>query len=325
MIRSMLTINGHHQKGLSYDEIRSAFAGKQELLWVSLEEASPEEIDAILKDIFNFHPLAIEDCQSVGYQSPKVDDFGSYLFMVMHALQIDPKTAELSTMEMDIFLGETYLVTSFRGGRFSAVDEVWRRLERDERLINNGSDFLCHSILDVMVDEMMPVLDNMDDEIELLEDRVLVKPEPRVLERIMDLKHNIMTMRRIISPQREVINRLSRDPFPMIDEHSRIYFRDIYDHLVRLQDLSEALRDIVTGALDIYLNSTSLRLNEVMKALTVVSTIFLPLSFVAGVYGMNFDTIFPSFHWQYGFAFFIGICLSIIVGMLYFFKRRGWF
>jgi magnesium transporter len=128
-----------------------------------------------------------------------------------------------------------------------------------------------------------------------------------------------------MSPQREAMNRLSRDEFPMIDEMSRIYFRDIYDHLVRFQDLVENLRDITSGSMDIYLNSTSLRMNEVMKALTIVSTIFLPLSFVAGMYGMNFRYMIPDWDWRYGYLVFWLICIAIVVGMLAFFKRRGWF
>jgi magnesium transporter len=171
----------------------------------------------------------------------------------------------------------------------------------------------------------MPILDKMDDEIEILEDQVLEKPTTKTMGRILELKHSLMYLRRVLSPQREAMNRLSRDDFPMIDQTSRIYFRDIYDHLVRFQDLADSLRDIVSGAMDIYLNSTSLRLNEVMKALTIVSTIFLPLSFVAGMYGMNFQYMIPNYSWKYGFAFFWVICLGIAFGMLAFFKKRGWF
>jgi magnesium transporter len=204
------------------------------------------------------------------------------------------------------------------------VEKVWKGIERDERIYSNGSDFLCHAILDALVDDYMPVLDKMDEEIEWLEDRVLSKPEPETLERILSLKHSVMTLRRIVSPQRETINRLSRDDFPQIDRQSRIYFRDIYDHLVRIQDLSESIRDIVSGAMDIYLNSTSLRLNEIMKALTIVSTIFLPMSFFAGVYGMNFH-YFPEITWPYGYAYVWALFIAIFVGMLIFFKKRGWF
>jgi len=174
------------------------------------------------------------------------------------------------------------------------------------------------------VDEHLPLIDKMEEEIDQLEDRVLARPEPQTLSRILDLKHAIMSLRRIISPQREVMNRLSRDDFRLIDRQSRIYFRDIYDHLVRIQDMTESLRDIIGGDLDIYLNSTSLRLNEVMKALTIVSTIFLPLSFVAGVYGMNFHYM-PELSKTWGYPMAWGIFVLIVVGMVTFFKKRKWF
>ena len=204
------------------------------------------------------------------------------------------------------------------------VREVWQRLQRDERIVQNVSDYLCHAILDRLVDEYFPWLDQKDETIEALEDQVLENPTTDTLSKLLESKHELMSLRRIISPQREVMNRLSRDDFTMIDLQSRMYFRDIYDLLVRLQDLSESLRDIVSGALDIYLNSTSLRLNEVMRSLTIVSTIFLPLTFVAGVYGMNFDYM-PELRWHYGYLGVWIIFILIIIGMLAWFRHRKWF
>ncbi|HXW00643.1 MAG TPA: magnesium/cobalt transporter CorA, partial [Anaerolineae bacterium] len=203
------------------------------------------------------------------------------------------------------------------------VQAVWERLERDERPLERGADFLCYTILDQLVDKYLPVLDAMDEEIDQLEDQVLARPKPIVLQRILSLKHSILMLRRIIAPQREVMNRLSRDDLPQIDDQHRIYFRDIYDHLVRTHDLSESIRDVVTGTLDTYLSATNNRLSEVMKALTIVSTIFLPLSFVAGVYGMNFDVL-PELHWRYGYLMVWGIFILIVLGMLWYFRHREW-
>jgi magnesium transporter len=309
---------------ISNSEMKAVLSQPDALLWVSLENPEESEFD-ILHDVFNFHPLAIEDCQSVGYQPPKVDDFGTYIFLIVHAIHPDHELSELEIRELNIFLGENYLVTVFKDDMIQPLEKVFQRIKRDERITQNGSDFLCHAVLDAVVDEYMPLIDHMDDEIEWLEEQVLDRPNPRTMEQVINLKHSIMSLRRIISPMREVINRLSRDDFPMIDRQSRIYFRDIYDHLVRIQDLSDTIRDIVSGTMDIYLNSTSLRLNEVMKALTIVSTIFLPLSFLAGVYGMNFTVMYPPYDWKYGIAFFWGLCILVTVGMLLFFKRRGWF
>jgi magnesium transporter len=326
MIRTLyLDKHGTKKTGLTEEEMARCLEHKDCLLWVSLEHPSPEEAEHILHQTFHFHPLAVEDCLNTGYQTPKVDDFGSYLFIIAHAIRTDKSYTQMDTMELNIFLGENYMVSVFLDSEMPSVEALWRRLERDERITQNGSDFLCHSLLDILVDDYMPILDRMDDEIEVLEDQVLEKPTSKTMSRILELKHSLMYLRRVISPQREAVNRLSRDDFPMIDRTSRIYFRDIYDHLVRFQDLADNLRDIVSGAMDIYLNSTSLRLNEIMKALTIVSTIFLPLSFVAGMYGMNFQYIIPSYNWKYGFAFFWLICLGITFGMLAFFKKRGWF
>jgi magnesium transporter len=313
------------QRELDIDQMKLALQNPEGLLWVSLEKPEEAESEKILRDVFHFHPLAIEDSQSTGYQTPKIDDYGNFIFIVAHALASSTTHINSdSSLELNLFLGENYLVTSFNCTDMPPVREVWQRLQRDERIVQNGSDYLCHAILDHLVDEYIPLLDQMDETIEALEDRVLQKPTTDILADLLDIKHELMSLRRIISPQREVINRLSRDDYPMIDQQSRLYYRDIYDHLVRIQDLSESLRDIVSGVLDIYLNSTSLRLNEVMKALTVVSTIFLPLTFVAGIYGMNFHYM-PEIPWRYGYIFVWVIFILIFFGMLAWFRHRKWF
>ena len=325
MIRSVLFSKGSQPKhNITIEEMQRFHNHPEALLWVSLENPEPEEF-ALLRDVFQFHPLTIEDSMSEGYQSPKVDDYGDYIFLIMHAANSNEGFKDLKTQELNLYLGRNFLVTIYAGERIAAVDTVFQRIEKDQRLAKNGADFLCHAVLDVLVDDYMPIIDHMEDEIEWLEDLVIARPQPRTMDRIISLKHAIMTLRRIISPMREVINRLSRDEYPMIDQQSRLYFRDVYDHLVRIQDLSDTIRDIVSGTMDIYLNATSLRLNEVMKALTIVSTIFLPLSFLAGVYGMNFRLQYPAYEAGYGIWFFWAICLIVALGMLAFFKRRGWF
>lgn len=325
MIRSIyFSPDGKIQKDLSPAEITRAIKSKQGLLWVSLESANEDEINQILHSIFHFHPLAIEDCLSNGYQTPKVDDFTEYLFIIAHAVLPGQPIADFDPLELNIFLGKNYLVTCYTEDVMPPVQAVWQTLAKDERLHARGSDFLCHAVLDHLVDDYMPIIDQLDEEVEKLEDEVVAHPQPQVLERLQQLKHFIMVLRRVINPQREVVNRLSRDDFPQIDKQSRIYFRDIYDHLVRIQEMTESIRDIASGAMDIYLNSTSLRLNEVMKALTIVSTIFLPLSFIAGVYGMNFHYL-PEITWKYGYLFAWGLFITVAIAMLIFFKRRKWF
>ncbi|MHC1784929.1 MAG: magnesium/cobalt transporter CorA [Anaerolineaceae bacterium] len=325
MIRALVfPLNQQPKQIYSPEEIKKAAADSSQLIWISLENAKPEEIQEILRDIYHLHPLVVEDCLSVGYQPPKVDEFSDYLLILVHAVLPDGNFNILETMELDLILGQNYLITIFKEKENPPIHEIMNSLQHDERLYKNGADFLCHAVLDRLVDDYMPVLDHMDEEIEWLEDQVLSKPTPNTLERILNLKHSTMALRRIIGPQREVMNRLSRDEFVLIDEQSRIYFRDIYDHLVRIQDLTESIRDLESGAMDIYLSSTSLRLNEVMKALTIVSTIFLPLTFVAGVYGMNF-LYMPELKWHLGYPFVWLIFLLIVIGMMIFFKIRKWF
>ncbi|MEJ2558689.1 MAG: magnesium/cobalt transporter CorA [Anaerolineae bacterium] len=316
--------DGSPRSNLSLAQIAQALHEPDGLLWVSLEPLTDEEAGSILRDIFQFHPLAIEDCQSAGYQAPKVDDFGAYLFIIVHALRPNLPLDELDTMEINCFLAHNYLVTSCLAPEAPPLQAVRRRLERDERLFSRGASFLCHAILDQVVDEYMPIIEVVDEEIEGLEDEILAQPTSHTLERILDLKHSTLTLRRIIIPQREVMNRLSRDDLPQISPQHRIYYRDVYDHLVRIHDLSESVRDVIIGMLDTYLSVTSNRLNEVMKTLTIVSTIFLPLSFIAAVYGMNFEYM-PELHWRYGYLMAWAIFLIVPLAMILFFKRKGWF
>lgn len=325
MIRTLyIPKSGTLQWDISPEALTSAVADSDGLVWVSLEQPTAEETRVILTDLFQFHPLAVEDTESTGFQTPKVDDYGTYLFIVVIALSADHDRGLLNSVEFDIFLGQNYVVTSYYAPQLDAVEKLRRRLQHDERLQTNGADFLCHALIDIIVDDYSPPLEELEYELEALEDRILEKPQPETLEKLLRLKHAIISVRRVIAPQREVINRLTREEFSMIDRQSQIYFRDIYDHLVRVYDWIDILRDMATNALEAYLNSTSLRLNEVMKALTIVSTIFLPLAFVAGIYGMNFRFM-PELSWKYGYPMVWIIFLLIAGGMLYYFRKRKWF
>jgi len=325
MIRTAFFEPNHPIKFLkTINEISDYRDSRTGFLWVSLEAATEEEILLILRDTFKFHPLTIEDCQSIGYQVAKLDDFISYVFIIAHAIKPTQDFHQLDTLELNLYVGENYLVTCTTDSQMPPIEKTWERVEKDFRLSNFGPDFLCHAVLDILVDEYMPLIDQMEDEIEWLEESVLEKPSPATLARLLDLKHSIMSLRRLIAPQREMINRLTRDEFSQIDPQSRYYFRDIYDHLVRIQDLADTIRDIVSGTMDIYLNSTNLRLNEVMKVLTIISTIFLPLSFIAGVFGMNFKNIPTTMH-PLGFFLIVFIMLLIGIAMLRYFKWRKWF
>lgn len=305
-------------------ELPLLLANKQSVIWVHLQGRDEAEVKSMLQDVFCFHHLAVEDTISTGYQPPKVDDFETYLFIIVHALMSNGDVSQLETEELNLFLGPNYVVTVTQH-QIKPIERMHDVLQRNERIFNRGPDFVAHAILDAIVDEFLPFLDRIDDEVDYLEDAIIMKPEPKSLRRILELKHSILALRRVASPQREVMLRLSRGEFSqtLISRKSQIYFRDIYDHLVRIADLSEGVRDIVGGTLDTYLSVSSNKLNEVMKALTIVSTIFLPLTLVTSLYGMNFEFM-PELHWRYGYLMVWIIMIGIIVGMLWFFRRRRW-
>jgi len=312
-----------HQE-IDLAKARDSLKDSKKVLWISLESASTDEINQVLGDMLSFHPLTIEDCMSDGYQIAKLDDFDDYLFLIANAIITRADSFEIETLELNAYLGKNYLVTCYTSASMPPVAKVLKLIKRDNRMCSHGADFLLHSMLDALVDEYLPITDRMETEIGLLEDSVLQKPDPAILERLITLKHSIMELRRVTTPLREVVNRLARDEYPQITSANKIYFRDIFDHLMWILDISDTIRDIVSGAMDIYLNSTSLRLNEVMKALTIVSTIFLPLAFVTGLFGMNFVHI-PGLSSPWGFWVTCLICLCISFGMMGFFKYRKWF
>lgn len=325
MIRCIQFSKANHDYcDLQLSDVLSSLQDPDKSIWVSLESATDKELLQVLDQTFHFHPLAIEDCLSTGYQIAKIDDFKEYIFILVNALKPLQESQELNTLELNIFLGHNFIVSCYTDDIMPPVERVWRRLERDSRLYAHGPDFLCHALVDTLVDEYMPVIDKMENEIEWLEDKVLEKPNPETLANLLTLKHSIMSLRRVIAPLREVINRLARDEYPQIESQTRIYFRDVYDHVIWILEISDSIRDIVSGGMDIYLNSTSLRLNEVMKALTIVSTIFLPLSFVAGVFGMNFKYM-PWLNSESGFLIISFLFFAIGIGMVIFFKYRRWF
>lgn len=324
MIDALAFRNGTLRELHDLDAIKREFErGEGGLLWIHLHQCNHNEYEAVLKTLFRFHPLAIEDTLSQGYQAPKVDDFTDYLFLIAHAITSDSTLTEIGTTELNCFLGKQYLVTSCHEDVLQPVQTTWQRALRDQRILERGADFLLHALLDAVVDEYLPFLDRIDEEVDQLEDRIIIQADPSDLRRILQLKHMILAMRRVASPQREVMLRLSRGEFSLIQQSHFIYFRDIYDHLVRIADLSESVRDVVGSTLDTYLSVSSNKLNEVMKTLTMVSTIFLPLTLVTSLYGMNFDFM-PELHWHYGYLMVWIIMGVIIVGMLWFFHRRRW-
>jgi len=306
------------------DALKNAVANKDGLVWLDLFTRS--EIDGlVLSEVFGFHPLTIEDCISPAVDPAKVDDYGDYLFIVVQALTEYVPGQELQSVEADFYLGANYVVSCHREP-VPAIEAFRDRCARDDHLLARGADWLLHGLLDALVDEYLPIVDAVDDAIDSLEETVLHRPDTRDLQQIMMVKRNALRLRRATTPQRDIMNRLSRGEYPsLIRAETAIYYRDIYDHLVRVEYLIEALRDLADGALQTYLSVVSNRLNEVMKVLTAAATVFLPLTVVTGVYGMNFEeNQFPSFQASWGFAAVVAAMLVNSVVMLSYFRYRNW-
>ncbi len=315
--------DGKTASALTEDAMRGAIASKQGLLWIDLESATREEA-GFLSTVFAFHPLAIDDCFNLHVDPAKADDYGDYIFVIAQAISYKSTTEELETTELDLFLGANYVV-SFHSQPLTFVDEVRRRCDADGPEVTRGADFLAHALLDAVVDAYQPAVDQLDDTLTAVEERVLARPEQSLLQEILLLKHNVQRLRRMILPQRDVVNRISRGEFPnVVRAETNIYYRDIYDHVVRVEQLMESVRDLADGVLNTYLSSVNNRMNEVMKTLSVVATILLPLTFVASIYGMNFEHM-PELRWYYGYALALGIMAAVAAGMLVFFRLRRWF
>ena len=292
------------------------------VIWVDME-APTEADERVLLDVFKFHPLTVEDCRENRHY-PKVEEFEGYLYFIVHGVTADISPERFNTIELDGFLGSNYVIT-YHHEMFRSINNVKQLLRTTPVACQRGTAFLLHQILDQVVDYYSPVLDDFDDRIDKLEDDIftLKRPNNMILSEIMDLKRSVLRLRRISGKQMDILHRMSRGEFALITEEMRPFYRDVYDHLVRVVDLAENYRDLISGSLEAYLSVVSNRLNEIMKVLTIFSAIMLPLTFIAGVYGMNFDNM-PELHSRYGYYGVWILMVVVAIAMLFFFWRRGW-
>ena len=314
------------------DRIPEALRDERGAVWVDIDDhqaVNGARVETLFRDVFRFHPLAIEDALRQTHV-PKLDDWEDYLYLVFHSIDFNPETDDLQLHELDIFLGPNFLV-SYHFEPILVVEQLQRSLQRDQgKRMKRGVDHLLYLLLDLGVSEFLPAVEHLDDAIDRAQDQVFRAPTPATLQAIFRVKRSAIRLHRILIPQREVLNRLARDSFSQIDSEDRIYFRDVYDHLVRLHNISETLRELISGAMDTYLSAVSHRSNEIMKVLTLVTVMFLPLNFIVGFFGMNFfgeTLVFTSPRLPTLLLFGLA-CLAMFSSPLLLWlwgRHRGWF
>ena len=294
--------------------------GPGEICWIDLQQYQPEELHA-LGDAMGFHQLAIADCEHP-IERAKLDDYEKYLFIVMHSMNLNVNGRRgIQSVELDSFLGEKYLVTVHQEP-IPAIDALIKRAATDASCGARGADFLFYLILDALVDEAFPIVDKLSDQIEDVETAILRRSEPGQLAQLMRLKRLLIAMRRVLSPERDVLAMMIRRGDPRLQDRTAIYFRDVYDHVVRAYEQIDVERDLLGNAMDAYMSMNAQRSNVIMKQLTLLASIFLPLTFLTGFFGQNFSAL--PFDSRSLFYIEIGACILLPVAMVYWFRRSGW-
>ena len=292
--------------------------------WINIDGVHDVEILEKIGRHFDIHPLTLEDILNTN-QRPKLDEYPNYLYVVLRMFFLDEKDKSLKNEQVSLILTKNFVITFLEdaGDVFNPVRE--RIKKAGTKMREYGTDYLAYALIDSIVDSYFHILEKLGEEIEELEDAVVVDPNKNDIQIIHLLRREMILLRKAIWPLREVISSLQRNEIDFIEEKTRVYLRDVYDHTIQVIDTIESYRDMIVGMLDAYLSSTSNKLNEVMKVLTVISTLFIPLTFLAGVYGMNFRH-FPElgYDWMYPWGFWI-ITLFVVIGMAVFFKKKNWF
>ncbi len=291
--------------------------------WINMEGLHQVEILEKLGECYGFHPLMMEDILNTD-QRPKMEDYGDYIYIVLKMLSHNGKSNEIITEQVSIILGSNFVISFQEGGEGDVFNPIRDRIKAGKgRIRKMGADYLAYALLDAVVDNYFIIMEKLGENIELLEEKLVAHPTPETLRIIHHLKREMIFLRKAIWPLREVISGLERGESSLFKDSTRIYLRDIYDHTIQVIDTIETFRDMVSGMLDIYLSSVSNRLNAVMKVLTIIATIFMPLTFIAGIYGMNFKYM-PELEWKWGYPLIWLIMVGIGVSMLVYFRKKRW-
>jgi len=290
--------------------------------WINIDGLHEISVIEKIGQHFNLHPLVLEDILNTD-QRPKMDDHEEYAFLTLKMLTYDDGDHQLKMENVSLILGSTFVITfqEVEGDIFASVRERLRKAKG--RIRKGGTDYLAYALIDAIVDHYFVVLEKIGDEVETMEEELVTRPSPETLQLIHHLKRELIFLRKSVWPLREVIGAIERGELALIQEKTTIFFRDVYDHTIQVIDTVETLRDMVSGMLDIYLSSISNRMNEVMKVLTIIATIFIPLTFIAGIYGMNFKYM-PELEWHWSYPLLWILMFAIFVVMLFYFRRKKW-
>lgn len=313
---------GFHETILDRLEECVVIKDKSVTTWINVEGVHDIDIVQRLGECFGLHPLVLEDILNTD-QRPKIEDYNGYLYIVLKMLYACNDTGVL-TEQISIILGRNFVISfqeGIEGDVFNAVRDNIRTGKG--RIRSLGADYLAYSLIDAIVDNYFLALERIDEMIEDLEDEIITRPSNTTSRKIHELKRDMIFLRKAVWPLREVINMMERGESPLIKDTTKVYLKDVYDHTIYVMDAIEALKDMLSGMLDIYLSSISNKMNEIMKFLTIIGTIFIPLTFIVGIYGMNFEYM-PELKWRWGYFTVIGIMLAIAIFMLIYFKKKKW-
>ncbi|MBU4376339.1 MAG: magnesium/cobalt transporter CorA [Candidatus Omnitrophica bacterium] len=312
--------NGEIINNLKPEEMKAVVQSEKDVLWLDIIDPEKAELDMIEK-VFELHPLTIEDCINT-ITRPKVDRFEKYLFIVMHGATLTPRAQKVKMIELNMCIGSNYIITIHQE-LMKGISSTMERIQKNPQSMAKGADVLLHLVVDSLVDNYLPVLDVMDYKISNIETQMLKNPTQSILNSIFTLKKEVLNMRRFIGPQRDTVNFLSKEDSPFIHAKTRIYFRDVYDNMIFINDTIDTYRDVLNSALDVYISTVSNKTNDIMKVLTMIATIMMPLTLITGVYGMNFRYM-PILNWEYGFLGISIVMLLLGISMLVYFKRKEW-
>ncbi len=310
------------EKKLADIEESFPFKDKPSVTWLNIDGLHEVDIIEKIGQHFGIHALVLEDIVHTS-QRPKIEDFESYIFIVLKMLEYDNANNEILDEQFSLVMGKNFVIT-FQENVGDIFDPLRERIRSNNaRLRKTNADYLTYAMIDAVVDNYFVILEKLGEKIEDLEDELLSDPSLHTLNQIHQIKRKLITLRKSVWPLREVISSLEREDSPLISKATNIFIRDIYDHTIRVIETLETYRDMIAGMLDTYLSSVSVKMNEVMKLLTIIATIFIPLTFFAGIYGMNFEYM-PELKWRWGYFTMRGLMVLIALGMIFYFRRKKW-